>query len=803
MMNPQSTILNDWSDFWYKDIGVNVIPANTKDKNTFESWTNWKDQSIPVEVHESRKKNGHYNNGIAIITGRIWRGPYTGKYLVAIDFDNKIGIDAFCGSELEYLKQHTLFEQTSNPEKAHIYFIVEREIPNKSSSKVDSSTVEKLESNDIPALEVKSNSKGIMFCAASPHKNGSNYRIIGTLKPEVFSAVMIQERISRVCNKYNIPYGFDGGGGGVNNNSESYKIPIEDLFKPETKIYEGENRHEAILRVMDALLSRNKGILTLDQIKKLSWERNQGLCVPPLDDIEMEKQWKCSTNFIGKNIVLTGDTGDTGANTEKVMSGDDDYDNEDEENKKKSSSSAETIVQLALKNSTLFKDEFGIPYALLEIDNIYEVLSIDGSKFKHYLSKLYYDKCDKKIANAESISNAIRTLGAKAVFEGKTIPLYLKVAWSNPDTKDAIYYDLSDKERRCIKITKGNGWKITENQIEVLFKRYGHQSAQVEPLHPDYDPSNILDNFVNSLNIKNEKHKLIVKVWIVSLLIPEISHPMLLPYGEKGSAKSTMLRKIKMVIDPSGLDLYSVPYRKDDFIQQISHSYLCFYDNVKHEPNWLSDEVCRATTGGVATKRKLYSDDDDIPYKYKKILGFAGINVIFTEPDALDRSIKIELERIREEYNIPDSKIDEELKKQIPELLGYIFDIVSKTLEVKDSLELARLPRMGDFAEWGEAISRALGYKPLEFLNTYFENIGEQNIEIIEANPFAEAISRFIDYDKESWISAPLPFINSLREYADSNNIDSSKFPKNATALSRRLNKIKSNLRRIRNRNIH
>ena len=55
---------------------------------------------------------------------------------------------------------------------------------------------------------------------------------------------------------------------------------------------------------MDALLSRNKGILTLEQIKKLSWERNQELCVPPLDDIEMEKQWKCATNFIGISIIL-------------------------------------------------------------------------------------------------------------------------------------------------------------------------------------------------------------------------------------------------------------------------------------------------------------------------------------------------------------------------------------------------------------------------------------------------------------------------------------------------------------------
>ena len=386
-MSPQSTILNDWSDFWHDEIGVNVIPANTKDKNTFESQTNWKHQSIPDHIHESRKKSGHYNNGIAIITGKIWRGPYAGKYLVAIDLDNKKAIEEFGGSELEYLQQHTLVEQTSNPDKLHIYFIVEREIPNKSSSKVDVSTVEKIERNDIPALEVKSNSKGLMFCATSPHKNGSNYRIIGTLKPKVFSASMVEDRIRRVCNNHNIPYGFDN----TSSTNGSYKIPIEDLFKPDTQIYEGENRHEAILRVMDALLSRNKGILTLDQIKKLSWERNQGLCVPSLDDVEMEKQWKCATTFIGKNILndnddnsTAGATGDTGANVEKLM------DDEEEENKKPPS--AEIIVQLALKNSTLFKDEFGIPYALLEIDNIYEVLSIYGSKFEHYLSKLYYDK---------------------------------------------------------------------------------------------------------------------------------------------------------------------------------------------------------------------------------------------------------------------------------------------------------------------------------------------------------------------------------------------------------------------------
>lgn len=147
--------LNQSADYWYYDIGVNVIPANTKRKETYESWSQWQDQSIPVEVHESRKKSGYYNNGIAIIPGKIYRGPYKGKYLVAIDLDNKKAIEEFCGNDLEELKQQTLVEQHSDPNKMHIYFILEREIPNKASDKTDISKSEKIKANEIPAIELR------------------------------------------------------------------------------------------------------------------------------------------------------------------------------------------------------------------------------------------------------------------------------------------------------------------------------------------------------------------------------------------------------------------------------------------------------------------------------------------------------------------------------------------------------------------------------------------------------------------------------------------------------------------------
>ena len=36
-------MMNKSADYWFYDIGVNVIPANTREKNVFIPWTPWQD----------------------------------------------------------------------------------------------------------------------------------------------------------------------------------------------------------------------------------------------------------------------------------------------------------------------------------------------------------------------------------------------------------------------------------------------------------------------------------------------------------------------------------------------------------------------------------------------------------------------------------------------------------------------------------------------------------------------------------------------------------------------------------------
>jgi len=297
-------------------------------------------------------------------------------------------------------------------------------------------------------------------------------------------------------------------------------------------------------------------------------------------------------------------------------------------------------------------------------------------------------------------------------------------------------------------------------------------------------------------NLKEEKDRILLKVYIISLFIPEIPHVILILHGRQGSAKSTLQTMIKLLVDPAKPKLLTIYNDVKEFIQQLAHNHIAYYDNLKKAPGWLSDESCKAVTGVGSTKRKLYSDDDDIVYEYKRCLGFSGINASLTEPDALDRSMMIELQRINPENRKDEKVIMTEFFELRPKLLGYIFDILAKALQIKDTIRLNDLPRMADFALWAEAIARAMGYKDLEFINAYYDNIGKQNIEAIENHPLGQVIARFISEKQELLEGSPSEVLGQLQMFAAENNIDTNNklWPKGDKWFTRRLNQISSNL---------
>ena len=775
--------MNEFADFWRNTIGGNVIPADTKNKVPLVKWTQFQDSPISEEQHDKWKDDHAFDKGMAIIAGKIWHNALkTGLYLIFVDLDNEKAIEEFCTTRgksvtLEEMSKHMIIEQHKDElNKAHAYFYSKHPFAKKSSDRV-SNIGNRIDSNEIPAIEVKGlGSHGIAYCTPSPHKNGRNYEILGTIEPETIDE--LEEDIDSICKKYGIPY--------LDNDNGKSLPPIQDLLKEDTRIHQGHNRHEAVLRIMESWISRLGNILEQDQIRKLSHDWNQKHCIPPLDETEENRQWNDAMRFIqSKN-----------SENSEQNSHDDNYDGRSVSNgsQTQSQTNADILVQLAIKNiKQFFKNQYDTPYGVVRFADHDEVIALENTKFKRFLSKLFYDNNDHKVINTDILSNVNNILQAKAYYGSPIIHQSLRVAWSNE--KDAIYYDLTDEKWRSIMITRDQ-WKILDKS-PILFVRY-NQVPQVEP-NNSYE-HDIFDKFLSLTNVKDRESQLLLKVYIVSLFIPDIDHVMLILHGEKGSAKSTLQTMIKLLVDPAKPSLLTVHSSRDEFVQQVNHNYVAYYDNIKHVPQWLSDEACKAATGVGNTKRKLYSDDEDIVYEYKRCLGFNGINISLTEPDALDRSVLIELHRIRRESNQVKSKILTDFEELRPRLLGYIFDILSKALSLKDTVKLVELPRMADFAIWGEAVARAMGYKPLEFMNAYYGNIGRQNIEVIDAHPLGLAIvklcSQLEDSRQVEWFGSITEFSDKLKEIAELNkiNTDSKLWPKATNSLSRSLNSIRSNL---------
>ncbi|MFZ0327725.1 MAG: hypothetical protein WAL66_10540, partial [Nitrososphaeraceae archaeon] len=295
----------------------------------------------------------------------------------------------------------------------------------------------------------------------------------------------------------------------------------------------------------------------------------------------------------------------------------------------------------------------GVPYSIIHIVDHVEVVSMDSKKFAYHLRGLLKCNRNKRVISNDSLEKAIETLKTDAILEGRTITLHLRVAWK--EKNEVIYYDQTDESWTCIAIERDIGtWRLLQNasltdypiaelrnpnskltEQPILFTRYG-QRPQVLPDH-NY-PQDIMQQFIDKCtNIKDPKDQLLFRSYIITLFIPDIAHVILLLKGVKGAAKSLLETEVKRIADPSEIELFILNKKRNDFIINLAHNYYNAYDNVRKIPQWLSNDICAATTGAgfsMPTAEETY-------LKFKRCFALSSIGASLTEDDALERCLSI------------------------------------------------------------------------------------------------------------------------------------------------------------------
>ena len=641
-MTEATNTLEQALDYNQRQLSVISLISKSK-KPSLPKWEKY--QTVIANEHELKEmfpgSESNYNN-VGIITGRVSK-------ILAIDIDGEEAHARF-QTKIEEIQDIDILNAVNSTMKiktgtGNINIVIGFNPDEFANNKHEIKNRILWKGNAFGHSEIRIKGEGGYIVAPpSIHPNGNRYELINGLEIVTLSKNQIQE-IFDACSRKDI-YNNTGKDQRQNSLDDETISDIVNILKP----YCQKGIRNNFVMCFSGWLRKENA--TLEVASKI---------IDGLTDDDEEKQGRFTTleatynktdlddvnGYSGLLTIISNLTSDEEAvqilnRVEELAFPNNLYNYKLEEGGRNKSQSKK-LIELAESNTELFfKDQYDIPYAKVKVGNHHEIFPIKSRKFEHYITKLCFDQSNgQQIPTQEVLNNSIRVLHAKTEFGDQKRTIHLRSAWG---PNGEICYDLTDEKWRQIKISKDR-WQILKSvDSELLFTRFN----QVAQLDPDRDyPPDIFDKYLNLMNISDPQHRLLLKVITICSFIPNIPHPICIPYGEQGSCKSTFCEFQKRLIDPSKINLLTVPKDKSEFVQQLHHHYLVAYDNVSYLPPWFSDEVCKAVTGVGNSKRKLYSDDEDVIINYKRCIIINGINNYLTEPDALDRSILIELERIK------------------------------------------------------------------------------------------------------------------------------------------------------------
>lgn len=430
-----------------------------------------------------------------------------------------------------------------------------------------------------------------------------------------------------------------------------------------------------------------------------------------------------------------------------------------------------------------FEDDMKEIYAMYEVDDHNEIRNIKSESFINYISSLYV-KLLNDITTRDSIKNIIDFLPYFPTpnLDSEIIKLETRVA----KHKDSFYYDFCNNGWDVCKINE-EGWSI-EKQSDPIFRRNNGQNAQC---FPEKD-ANCFEEIFNFVNI-DPKDQILFAITLVSYFIPDIAHPILMFSGKPGVAKTTSHTIVKNLVDPTVVMGQNLPKDDKSLLVQWRSQYALFYDNITTLTSSVSDIICRGVTGEGATARKLYTDNDEVYYNLRRCFLINGVNQPGTKPDLMQRTVQVDLETISKEKRKTESEIFSLFNGVKPKLLGSIFNIISRAMKIQKSIKLTEIPRLADFAIWGEAISRSIGFKDNKFLEELFERQEKQEKDTAQFCSVFVALSAILNNIEEKNNKRITGTATEIFEKIKlvSNYSDLKQLPRTPGSLGKKINNMK------------
>lgn len=448
---------------------------------------------------------------------------------------------------------------------------------------------------------------------------------------------------------------------------------------------------------------------------------------------------------------------------------------------KERKSIATQLVELAA-DVELFHCPEGEAYATFRAGQHSETAKVKSKVFKLWLRRQLHVKC-QKVAGSQALQDALGVLEGKAIFEGEEHEVHLRIA----EHEGTIVLDLCNSAWQVVVINK-DGWRVVD-ESPVKFRR---EKAMLALPLPEQGGS--LDGLRELLNVEDDGWAL-VAAWLVAAVRPGKPFPILCLHGEQGSAKSTNARALRSLVDPNSAPLRVEPKNAHDLAIAANNGWVVVFDNLSYMPAWLSDALCRLSTGGGFSTRMLYENDEEVIFNAKRPVILSGIEEVVTRADLIDRSLLVSLPAIPERRRVTEDEFWKRYELAWPKNLGGLLTAVSVAIRRLPDIRLEGRPRMADFAMWGMAAEPELGLNT-PFLDAYKQNRDSANDLAMESSPVAKYIRSLMEnYDE--WQGTSTDLLSTLSANATEADRRLKGWPKDARKLGGELKRLAPNLRKV------
>jgi hypothetical protein len=374
---------------------------------------------------------------------------------------------------------------------------------------------------------------------------------------------------------------------------------------------------------------------------------------------------------------------------------------------------------------------------------------------------------------------------------------------------DAGHILLHTGRRTVLKVTSSGVERAINGAFDVVFP--WHQSTEefvpTDPHGIDWGDELFKNgergfgtSVENLTNLQPNEALALLKVWFLFVLLRNAasSRPIIATFGQPGSGKSTLFKKVYIILFGRRKSLGAVT-NMDDFDHNVAADPLVVLDNVDTWEKWLPDRIALSAGTSDLIRRKLYTDSESVTLKRQAMVGVTAHNPQFGREDVADRFLLFAFRRFTKFFS--EEPIYHDLYARRNRIWGAIIADIQRVLATPLPI-LGEAPqfRIEDFARIGLWISRALGCEQ-DFRDSIKDvKSAQQSFSLEEEGMLVNAVRKFADTqtkraDGPQYYSAS-DLWSMVLMCADDERGFTNRY-RNAVNLSKKLSSMQDSLKKI------